>query len=132
MTKRYSKKRESILECLRGTKVHPDAQWVYEQLKPTYPDLSLGTVYRNLGELCREGRIVSVATVSDRERFDACLQPHAHAICAGCGKILDVEELDLPDEFVERVQSKTGFSVSYSRLQFVGFCEECRKKRSEN
>ena len=46
--KKFSRKREAILTCLHGTTCHPTAEWVYQQLKPQFPDLSLGTVYRNL------------------------------------------------------------------------------------
>ena len=45
---RYSKKREAILTAIRSTTCHPSAEWIYQTLKPTHPDLSLGTVYRNL------------------------------------------------------------------------------------
>ena len=45
--RKHSKKRDAIYECLRNTTTHPSAEWVYAQLKPTIPDLSLGTVYRN-------------------------------------------------------------------------------------
>ena len=44
----FSRKREAIYQTVCDTKVHPTAEWVYEALKPVYPDLSLGTVYRNL------------------------------------------------------------------------------------
>ena len=47
-TTRHSPKREAILECLRSSICHPSAEWVYAQLKPRIPDLSLATVYRNL------------------------------------------------------------------------------------
>ena len=46
----YSRKREAILNTVRGTTLHPSAEWVYHELKPSYPDLSLGTVYRNLAQ----------------------------------------------------------------------------------
>ena len=45
---RYSRKREAILNAIQSTDCHPSAEWVYQTLKPTHPDLSLGTVYRNL------------------------------------------------------------------------------------
>ena len=45
---RYSKKREAILDAIQSTTCHPSADWVYQTLKPSHPDLSLGTVYRNL------------------------------------------------------------------------------------
>lgn len=55
-TIRYSKKREAILAAIRGTSCHPSAEWIYQQLKPRHPDLSLGTVYRNLAFFRRPAR----------------------------------------------------------------------------
>ena len=40
----FSRKRQAILEAVRSTTVHPTAEWVYQAVKPQYPDLSLGTV----------------------------------------------------------------------------------------
>ena len=62
--RKYSRKREAILETIRSTKCHPTAQWVYEQLKPRIPDLSLGTVYRNISLFRQEGKLVSVGVVN--------------------------------------------------------------------
>ncbi|MGE4277314.1 MAG: transcriptional repressor, partial [Lawsonibacter sp.] len=59
-TIRHSKKREAILSAIRSTKSHPSAEWVYQTLKPTHPDLSLGTVYRNLLFFQEHGDIQSV------------------------------------------------------------------------
>ena len=58
--KRYSAKREAILQVLRGTDTHPTAEWVFQQLKPQFPDLSLGTVYRNLAAFRQDGTLISV------------------------------------------------------------------------
>ena len=60
---RYSKKREAILYAIRSTHVHPTAEWVYQTLKPTHPDLSLGTVYRNLTFFREQGMIRSVGVI---------------------------------------------------------------------
>mgnify|MGYP000354531296 CR=1 FL=1 len=54
IARKHSRKRDAILECLRCTTSHPTAEWVYTQLKPDIPDLSLGTVYRNLAMFRRE------------------------------------------------------------------------------
>ena len=62
--KKFSRKREAILTCLHGTTCHPTAEWVYQQLKPQFPDLSLGTVYRNLAAFKAEGVIDSVGVVT--------------------------------------------------------------------
>lgn len=127
--KRFSKKRESIKQCLADTKEHPSAEWVYNQLKPVYPDLSLGTVYRNLNQLAEDGEVRRVAVVQDKERFDARTEPHTHIICTRCGSVRDVDGAELPPELIDRVQALSGFKVSYSNLQFAGICEECRKEQ---
>ena len=87
----YSRKREAILQAVRGTTLHPSAEWVYRELKPVFPDLSLGTVYRNLAQFKADGMIVSVGTVNGQERFDGATQPHSHFVCDKCGCVLDVE-----------------------------------------
>ena len=63
IARKHSRKRDAILECLRCTTSHPTAEWVYTQLKPTIPDLSLATVYRNLAMFKDEGTIDSVTGV---------------------------------------------------------------------
>ena len=65
--RKHSKKRDAIYECVRSTKTHPSAEWVYSRLKPEIPDLSLGTVYRNLAMFKQEGDIISVGTVGGLE-----------------------------------------------------------------
>ena len=68
--RKHSKKRDAILNCLRETDAHPSAEWVYSRLKPQIPDLSLGTVYRNLALFKETGEAISLGTVMGLERFD--------------------------------------------------------------
>ena len=56
MPEKFSRKREALYNALRATTVHPTAEWLYAALRPEYPDLSLGTVYRNLKKFCAEGK----------------------------------------------------------------------------
>ena len=60
---KYSYKREAILQCIRQTNTHPSADWIYNQLKERIPDLSLGTVYRNLAQFKAKGQILSLGVV---------------------------------------------------------------------
>ena len=57
MKHRNSRQRQRILEILKETKSHPTADWVYKKLKEEIPELSLGTVYRNLNVLKEQGNI---------------------------------------------------------------------------
>ena len=77
--RRHSRKRDAILQCIKESREHPSAEWIYTQLKPEHPDLSLGTVYRNLALFRESGEVVSVATVNGVERLDA-LQNHIRTL----------------------------------------------------
>ena len=66
--RKTSKKRIAIMNALTAVTSHPTAEMLYASLKPLYPELSLGTVYRNLAVLAEEGLVVSVAHVDGQER----------------------------------------------------------------
>ena len=79
---RFSKQREAILGNLRSRYDHPTAEMVYMDLKQSFPNLSLGTVYRNLAVLYEAGVILKVgASLDGKERYDGHIQPHAHFFC---------------------------------------------------
>lgn len=110
---------------LRATNSHPTAEWIYLELKPLYPDLSLGTVYRNLALFRQDGEIVSVGTVHGQERFDGNTAPHAHFVCTTCGAVIDVD-VDMADATLdELVCSRIGASVDFHTLTFYGTCKSC-------
>ncbi|MFI3313783.1 MAG: transcriptional repressor [Eubacteriales bacterium] len=123
--RKRSKKRDAILECLRSTKTHPTAEWIYQQLKPQIPNLSLGTVYRNLSLFRQEGTIVCLGTVNGLERFDGCTHPHVHFICQCCGAVHDVDDLEVPHQLKEQVSKSIGGHVSSCVLSFTGECDAC-------
>lgn len=122
------RKRNAILSYLRGTTAHPSAETVYVGLKPQIPDLSMGTVYRNLALFRRKGLVTSVATVDGAERFDANTAPHAHFICARCGAVLDLHTLDIPESLSRAAHSLTGADIQSCQLSFTGVCSQCLRK----
>ena len=65
--KRYSRQRELIYQAVLGSKEHPTAEMVYQWLKPVAPNLSLGTVYRNLTLLAEEGVLIRMPFPVDRK-----------------------------------------------------------------
>ena len=124
-TGKYSRKREAVLNCLRSTTTHPSADWVYQQLKQEYPDMSLGTVYRNLSQCKQRGEIISVGYVNGFERFDARVTPHEHLICRDCGSVEDIFDLKMPHDLDQQVTKKTGAQVDMHALVFYGRCANC-------
>ena len=125
---RYSKKREAILDAIRSTDTHPSADWVYQTLKPVYPDLSLGTVYRNITRFKEEGLVVSVGTVNGQERFDAWVEPHTHFVCRSCDAVLDMKGPDQETLDLDRIAAQNGVTIDHHELIFFGQCPHCSQK----
>ena len=127
---RYSKKREAILEAIRSTDCHPSAEWVYQNLKPTHPDLSLGTVYRNLIFFQEQGVIKSVGVVKGQERFDPIIAPHSHFVCNECGAVCDLPEIKPRPDLDQAVSRRYGHAVARHELIFYGCCKSCMQNKS--
>lgn len=122
-----SKKRDAILSCIRSTRQHPSAEWIYSRLKPEIPDLSRGTVYRNLRLFLDEGAIASVGVVNGLERFDGDTSPHAHFVCQGCGEVVDLPGLAPLESMAGKAEALTGGQIGSCALIFSGMCRSCIK-----
>ena len=125
MAEKRFRKRNAILSYLQSTKAHPNAETVYADLKAEYPDISLGTVYRNLALFKQQGLVASLGTVNGVERFDGNTGPHVHFICTQCDGIMDLENMDTPGELCRTVEKTTGGQVALCSLSFTGICKKC-------
>ena len=126
-TSKHFRKRDAILNCVRSTTTHPSADWVFEHVRTEVPDISLATVYRNLSLFKEQGLIASLGTVKGVERFDGNTNPHVHFICTGCGAVVDLPEISVPEELNSAVARSSGGQVDNCQLSFTGLCGECRK-----
>lgn len=130
-TAKHFRKRNAILSCLRSTTEHPSAEWIYTRLKPEYPDISLGTVYRNLNLFKEQGIIASLGTVKGAERFDGITTPHVHFICTVCGSVMDLAGISVPEELSDAASGLSGGRVDSCRLCFYGTCQACQSIEKE-
>ena len=119
---RYSRQRELIYQSVRASRAHPTAEMVYAALKPIHPNLSLGTVYRNLHLLSDEGKLVRMPFPV--ERFDGDLHPHSHFCCEKCGAVSDVE-LPYDGTLDEQAAKLLGHEVDRHSVVFYGLCGDC-------
>ncbi len=121
---KYSRQREAIKEFVYSRHDHPTADAVYENIRQTFPNISLGTVYRNLALLCDLGEICKVPGTGGPDRFDANTAPHDHFICKQCQTVVDVKtpQKNLTEEIRDRdLPGKVeNFSTNY-----FGLCEKC-------
>ena len=127
ITKKYnrSKQRDRILEVLQNTKSHPTADWIYNQLKGEFPNLSMGTVYRNLNILLEQGLIQKLPFGSTFDRFDGNVKEHHHFICKKCNSVYDVQ-ISIDDMLDENIIKTTNFEIHSHRIVFYGLCENCK------
>ncbi len=123
----YSSKREAIFKTIASTKSHPCAAWVYEQLKDEIPNLSLGTVYRNISLFKEQGKIITVANVNGEERIDADTSDHAHFVCECCNGVFDLDSSEQSP--TEKELSQKGFVIKRKNVVFHGICSECTKNK---
>lgn len=128
-SRKYSKKREAILDAIRSTHEHPSAERIYNCLKPLYPDLSLGTVYRNLNLFREMGEVVSIGSVGGQERFDGNVQPHPHFICTCCHRVIDLDLAFSANDHYADIEKVTGGVVKSECVSFMGLCDQCANTR---
>jgi Fur family peroxide stress response transcriptional regulator len=125
-TYKRSRQRERILELLQSTGTHPTASWIYDTLKEEFPDLSMGTVYRNLNILVEQGLVRKIDFGSTFDRYDANTAPHYHFICERCGSITDLE-MPVDEDLNKRVMKTTNFKAKRHRIEFYGVCDKCTR-----
>ena len=124
-TTKHFRKRDAILTYLQGTTAHPSAEMVYADLKQQIPDLSLGTVYRNLNLFKEQGLAISVGNVKGVERFDGNTAPHVHFFCTDCGAVLDLPRMEVPAQLVGAAANQIGGTVDQCQMTFTGHCRDC-------
>lgn len=124
---KYSRQRESILNDLRGRCDHPTADMVYESVRKEQPNISLGTVYRNLSYLAEEGQILKLVTGAGPDRFDGCVETHHHFVCRSCGDVLDMKYVPV-EPLIEKASDTFQGKIEGYNLQFFGKCNKCLSK----
>lgn len=123
---RYSYQRDSIYNYIKNTQAHPSAETIYTILKADIPDLSLGTVYRNLRQLVQLGKIKTVMTPESIERYEANLSDHTHFICSSCGKIIDIPLKNINVANID-LNLPNGVLINSFELTVHGLCTDCAK-----
>ena len=124
-SRRLTPQRRAVLEAVRQAPIHPDACWVYDQVRRRLPNISLGTVYRSLAVLEDEGLIQELPQAGGPTRYDVNVEGHQHVVCSQCGRVADVDIGELSD-LRHMAARSTGFAeVVGERLEFYGRCSAC-------
>jgi len=126
---RLTPQRLTIIRILAGSEDHPSVDEVYQEVKAQFPTTSLATVYKTISLLKELNEVLELGFPDGSNRYDGNRPyPHPHAICTKCRKIMD-PEISSVDELSEEMKSKTGYTISFHRLDFFGLCPECQRKQ---
>ncbi len=128
-TLKYSRQREAIKAYLCKRKDHPTADMIYTGLREKYPNISLGTVYRNLSLLISLGEIRKINS-EGADRYDGQMAPHSHFICKNCGSVQDV--MFQAEDSLGRDACREIGIVEECQVEFYGFCKKCSTAGAKN
>jgi len=122
---RRSRQREVILEELRKLKTHPRSDELYALVRRRLPRVSLGTVYRNLDRLQREGAAIEIYC-GDFVRYDGDVSAHDHFMCRACRRVWDFAPGGArPEVIARRSQGQAGFRIENEYMMYSGLCPDC-------
>lgn len=130
-TLKHSRQRDAILNCLMARHDHPTADAVYASVREEFPNVSLGTVYRNLNLLADLGEIRRLNCGSGPERFDGDTRPHYHFICRECGQVTDLP-MNVLEQMNTEAQECCGGKIDSHITYFYGICGDCLDKAEKH
>lgn len=118
--------RRIIVEELKKLDTHPTADELYLIVRKKIPQISLGTVYRNLELLSKKGEILKIELTGKQKRFDGNTENHYHLRCTVCGKVYDIEIDNMPEIDRKLNELVENLSLEGYRLELSGICDSCR------
>lgn len=124
---RATKQRQLILYIVRNSMDHPSSDIVYERALAQMPNISLGTVYRNLAQLVAAGQVRQIAMPNGPDRYDGQLHKHYHIVCEQCGELFDFEAAPIT-EALQNEAAQKGMLLHNIHLVMHGICLRCQKK----
>lgn len=124
---RHSSQREAIMEFLKTRKDHPTADVVYQNVKQKFPNISLGTVYRNLTLLSDTGDLLRLHVGDGTDHFDADTSNHYHFVCECCHCVADLPMSSI-STIDKAAQKSFDGTIRGHVIYFYGLCYKCGKK----
>lgn len=115
-----------VLDAVRKLHCHATADEVYAEVIKTYPNISRGTVYRNLNRLSELGEIHKRELPGGADGFDHRCDDHYHARCEVCGRVFDVD-MDYIPNLADHIADTHGFLFTHSDIVFKCICPECQQ-----
>jgi Fur family peroxide stress response transcriptional regulator len=123
---RITPQRLAVYRELISTDEHPSAEWIYQRVRKTYPNISFDTVNRTLLTLANIGAASIVEGTGEAKRFDGGDESHQHFKCIRCRRIVDFHHEPFDD--IEIPRAIRGLRVLRKTVYFEGVCDRCEEK----
>jgi len=118
--RRWTKQSRTILDIIYESEEHLSASGVYDIARRSIPNISLGTVYRNLKKLESAG-LIREATISGVSVFFKHPFSNAYYECDNCHRIVPVDiQIDIAD-----MERRIGSLIKKWDLHLSGTCRDC-------
>ena len=128
---RHTIQRDIVHQAILSMPGHVTADMVYEKIHAAHPSIARATVYRNLGMLEAEGRIMRIDVPGGADCFEVRVREHYHIRCTRCGKLFDAKLRYMPNLVELEQAADSEFEICACNLMFVGYCPDCRACRAE-
>ena len=116
---RNTRQKSLILNIVNNSYSHPTAYMVHDECTKVIPNISLGTVYRNLNTLVEIGKLQKIETHNGITRYDKILS-HDHFICLECGNVYDLKRSNISyNEVID------GNKICACKISYEGICRDC-------
>jgi Fe2+ or Zn2+ uptake regulation protein len=119
--------RQKLLELLEK-EGHLSIESLYEQMRESFPNVSLATIYKNLNQMEEYGLLKEIKLPERKSVYEITKGPHMHMVCDRCGKVEDI--IIGTASLVEEAERLSGYAISESFVTFRGICPDCRAKEA--
>lgn len=127
-TKRNTKQKKTIEENLVASTAHPTAEELFAVVREYLPSVSLGTVYRNLEEMVRNGTAQKIPSLDGPARYDGRVMPHYHVRCVECGRLDDLP-MEMDSSMVVEARALSRYRIDSCVVEFRGVCRACMQRK---
>lgn len=129
---RMTRQRQVILDELRKVTTHPTASEIYQMVRTKIPNVSLGTVYRNLELLNEQGEIQQLELAGTQRRYDGIADNHYHFRCNCCGRVDDIT-IDNDKNLDSMINiHESDYTITGHKLELTGKCPKCKTDNSKH
>lgn len=129
---RMTRQRQIILDVLRQSQMHLDAEALHDRVRQQNPRISLATVYRTLALLKEFGLVQEHRLGEEHGHFEAAPQnPHYHFTCLKCHRVIEFQAPSV-QRLVQEISARESVQVTDVHLLLSGYCADCSRQSVED